>query len=141
MPMNMPGHEGYERSNQKTVTNLWLGRLALLMVALVGTYILVWSDFVGDTRPARLAAPISDYDPVSAGETLPAGYRPFLDRDQILPIYEPAFTDAGEVDWPADMLVVGVANSGSSKAYPVTHLNRREMVIDWLGDDPILVSW
>ncbi|MBT8199060.1 MAG: DUF3179 domain-containing protein [Acidimicrobiia bacterium] len=138
MAVNM---QGDEPENQNTGTNHWLGKLAVLMVALVGTYIFVWSEVAGDTRPARLVGPVSDYDPVSAGEVLPVGYRPLLDRDQILPVYEPGFTDARGVDWPADMLVIGVANDSSSKAYPVTHLNRREMVIDWLDDEPILVSW
>lgn len=115
----------------------------LMLVATVGLgfFFLIWSDWLGDTRPTRLVGPISDYDPVSAGETLPAGYRRSLDRDQILPVYEPEFTSPDSVDWPPDMLVIGVAGDRTSKAYPVTHLNRREMVIDWLDDDPILVSW
>ena len=81
------------------------------------------------------------YDPVKAGEDLPDGYRQGLNRDQIVPVYNPTFAGAGEVDWPADMLVIGAAGTTEAKAYPVTHLNQREMVIDSLEGIPILVTW
>jgi len=87
------------------------------------------------------ADPASVPDPVAAGEPLPDGYRPFLDRDQILPVYEPTFTTPDLVDWPDDSLVVGVSGAETAKAYPVTHLNQREMVIDVIDGSPILVSW
>ncbi len=87
------------------------------------------------------ADPALVYDPVRAGETLPAGYRPLLDRDQIEPVYNPVFTSADGVEWPDDSLVVGVAGAATAKAYPITHLNRHEMVMDSLEGDPILVSW
>lgn len=81
------------------------------------------------------------YDPVRAGETVPSGYRKLLDRDQILPVYNPVFTSADLVDWPAGMLVIGVSGEETAKAYPVTHLNQREMVIDSLEGIPLLVTW
>jgi len=81
------------------------------------------------------------YDPVREGETVPFGYRQLLDRDQILPVYNPVFTSADLVDWPAEMLVIGVSGEETAKAYPVTHLNQREMVIDSLDGIPLLVSW
>lgn len=85
--------------------------------------------------------PASVYDPTERGEVLPDGYRLALDRDTILPVYAPAFTATDLVDWPGDMLVIGVAGDRSAKAYPVTHLNSREMVIDSLEGIPILVTW
>jgi len=88
-----------------------------------------------------LADPIEVYNPVTAGEATPRGYRQLLRRDAILPVYDPQFTSASEVDWPADTLVIGVAGAETAKAYPVTHLNSREMVIDSLDGIPILVSW
>ncbi len=91
--------------------------------------------------PPERADPLEVYDPVAAGETLPDGYRPFLDRDQIVPVYEPEFTTAAGVDWPADSLVVGIEGAETAKAYPITHLNQREMVLDFLDGIPILVSW
>ncbi len=90
-----------------------------------------------------IVAPPPDgvYNPVLAGEPLPDGYRVALRRDAILPVYNPEFAGASDVDWPEDMLVIGVAGEGTAKAYPVTHLNSREMVIDSLDGIPILVSW
>jgi len=85
--------------------------------------------------------PSNVYDPVRAGESLPLGYRQLLDRDQILPVYDPIFTSASMVDWPAEMLVIGVSGEETSKAYPVTHLNQREMVIDSIDGIPLLVTW
>ena len=85
--------------------------------------------------------PSDVYDPVRAGEPTPPGYRQLLDRDQILPVYDPVFTSASLVDWPAEMLVIGISGEETSKAYPVTHLNQREMVIDSLEGTPLLVSW
>lgn len=97
----------------------------------------------GEVEPLAVthAAPNEAYDPVRAGEELPEGYRQLLARDQIAPIYNPTFTAPVEVDWPSDMLVIGVAGSSAAKAYPVTHLNQREMVIDSLEGIPILVTW
>lgn len=85
--------------------------------------------------------PNNVYDPVRAGEPTPPGYRQLLDRDQILPVYDPVFTSASLVDWPAEMLVIGISGEETAKAYPVTHLNQREMVIDSLEGTPLLVSW
>jgi hypothetical protein len=90
---------------------------------------------------AARADPASVYDPVKAGEPTPSSYRQLLGRDQIEPIYEPSFTSADGVDWPGEVLVVGVEGAKTTKAYPVSHLNRREMVIDHIDGDPILVSW
>ncbi len=99
-------------------------------------------------RPASIqntAGPIevpSDVpDPVRAGETTPAGFRQLLPRDAILPVYNPTFKDAASTDWDDAALVIGVELDGEAKAYPVSFLNRREMVIDWIGGTPILVSW
>jgi hypothetical protein len=85
--------------------------------------------------------PSEVYDPVRAGEPTPPGYRQLLDRDQIVPVYDPVFTSASLVDWPAGMLVIGISGEETAKAYPVTHLNQREMVIDSLEGTPLLVSW
>jgi hypothetical protein len=85
--------------------------------------------------------PGSVFDPVRAGEATPPTYRQLLGRDQIAPIYNPSFTTADDVDWPLEVLIVGVTGTNTSKAYPVSHLNRREMVIDDIDGDPILVSW
>lgn len=92
----------------------------------------------GDTSQSAVG-PL--YDPVVAGEPTPPGYRPILERDTIAPVYEPEFVAADAVDWTPSSLVLGVALEGEAKAYPITHLNFREMVIDELADQPIVVSW
>jgi NADPH-dependent 2,4-dienoyl-CoA reductase/sulfur reductase-like enzyme len=96
-----------------------------------------------ETPPATRERPNpSDvYDPVRAGEEPPRGFRQLLGRDQIAPVYDPIYVARDEVDWPADSLVLGVAGSKTAKAYPITHLNQREMVIDSLDGTPILASW
>ncbi len=97
------------------------------------------------SRPAAVGRPPTDlaslYDPVRAREELPAGFRQLLGRDAIAPIYDPTFVPGTAISWDDDTLVVGVAFGGDAKAYPVSLLNRREMVIDSLAGIPILVTW
>jgi hypothetical protein len=118
----------------------FIGRVSLLGAALLLVLSACSQGDVGAPGITR-ADPNLTYNPVTAGEELPAGYRQLLDRDQIAPIYEPVFTTPASVDWPAEMLVIGVAGAEAAKAYPVTYLNRREMVIDSLEGIPILVTW
>jgi hypothetical protein len=145
--------------------NITTGRRSLIIVAigtlvgLFGVLLLTLGDGSG-SAPAAVGAqdsvldrasgpvgsvlrvdPESVYDPVRAGEETPRTYRQLLRRDQIEPVYDPSFTDVDSVDWPDDMLVIGVEGTVSSKAYPVTHLNSHEMVVDEIDGDPILVSW
>ena len=119
------------------------GRLQRLPVVAVLLSVLAAACSQGIPEPSAidLADPDITYDPVRAGDPLPEGYRQLLDRDQIAPVYEPVFTAPDAVDWPGDSLVIGVAGVATAKAYPVTHLNQREMVIDSLEGIPILVTW
>ncbi len=113
-----------------------------LVAALIGFLLIAPPDRPDATEALGvLADPNQVYNPVKAGEPLPDGYRQLLRRDSILPVYDPVFTSSEEVDWPADSLVIGVAGAETAKAYPVTHLNSREMVIDSLDGIPILVTW
>ena len=81
------------------------------------------------------------YDPVRAGEPTPAGFRQLLPRDAIHPVYNPTFRSAESTEWSAGTLVIGLELNGEAKAYPVSFLNFREMVIDWIGGSPVLVTW
>ncbi len=112
-----------------------------LLIALFVGVLLTSAPQDGPPPALLLANPDLTYDPVSAGEQMPAGYRQLLARDQIAPIYNPEFTTPSEVDWPDQMLVIGVAGANTSKVYPITPLNQREMVIDSLEGIPILVTW
>jgi len=104
----------------------------------VGTNVPVITDAPVASDPVD---PGSVYDPVRAGEETPKTYRQLLGRDQIAPVYDPGFTTADDIEWDSEILVVGVEGASTSKAYPVSYLNRREMVIDHIDGDPILVTW
>jgi len=116
---------------------------AAVIVIVVGLAASITSEQTPDTSVAAKERPIpfDVYDPVRSGEELPPGFRQLLGRDQIAPVYEPVYVARDKVDWPADSLVLGVAGTKTAKAYPITHLNQREMVIDSLDGTPILASW
>ena len=105
----------------------------------------LWA-FTEDTNAFRTEAgvrvgPTDAYNPVAAGERLPDGFRQLLPRDAIKPIYDPEFVDASLVGWSSRTDVIGVTLGGQAKAYPVSFLNGRELVVDELDGIPILVSW
>lgn len=81
------------------------------------------------------------YDPVKAGEELPAGFRSVLRRDAIAPVYLPNFVTRDGVDWPEDELVIGLDLDGEARAYPIGFLTRREIVVDMHRGIPTFVTW
>lgn len=114
-----------------------------LVVALAG---ISWWAFSEDTTPTSTEAGVrvdstSAYNPVTAGESLPDGFRQLLPRDAILPVYDPRFVPATAAGWADATDVIGVEADGEAKAYPVSFLNGREMVIDEIAGDPVLVTW
>lgn len=113
--------------------------LVLLLVATAWAFWPVAE--AGSTAAGIRVGSTSAYNPVLAGERLPADFRQILPRDAIQPIYDPRFAPADEVDWPDSTDVIGVEIDGEAKAYPVDHLNGHELVIDELNGIPILVSW
>ena len=115
----------------------WLGVASLAVVTIWA----FWPGGAPEAAPGVQVGPTEAYNPVAAGEALPDGFRQLLPRDAILPIYDPAFVPASQAGWPPDVQVIGVAAGKDAKAYPVSALNRREMVIDEIGGDPILVTW
>ena len=117
----------------------WL--LAIGLVALAAYWMVGSSSNAVQSDAGPVEVPEEIYDPVTAGEQPPDGYRQLLFRDAILPVYNPTFRSVAETEWPDQTLVIGVEFDGEAKAYPVQFLNRREMVIDWIGGSPILVSW
>jgi hypothetical protein len=127
-------------STARRNTKLWIA-FAVVSVTIIAV-VMINVLLADETTPILIRAdPTETYDPVEAGEPPPEGFRQLLARDQIAPVYEPEFTSADTVDWPQDMLVVAISGESESKAYPVTHLNQREMVIDHIDGEPILVSW
>ncbi len=116
------------------------GTLGLVALVVVTFWAFSPSSSVAGEAGIRVGAGDA-YNPVTAGERLPEGFRQLLPRDAITPVYEPEFLPADRVGWPANVQVIGVVSGDSAKAYPVSFLNRREMVIDQLDGIPILVSW
>jgi hypothetical protein len=134
MTLSDPGSSA--RRNAKIWAALGVISVTIIAVALIDGLP------ADETTPTLIRAdPTETYDPVEAGEPPPEGFRQLLTRDQIAPVYDPEFTSADTVDWPQDMLVLAISGTSESKAYPVTHLNQREMVIDHIDGEPILVSW
>jgi len=63
-------------------------------------------------------------------------------KDCFLSIDNPRFDSAYQANWlNSDDLVLGVDLDGIAKAYPVRILNRHEVVNDFIGDVPILISY
>lgn len=66
----------------------------------------------------------------------------FLGPDSIPAIDEPELVSAEEADFmDDDEQVIGVVRDGVAKAYSVWHLDRHEIVNDWLGREPVAVTW
>jgi len=64
-----------------------------------------------------------------------------LPRDAIRPVYDPTFVTADQADWSDDTDVIGVADGGDAKAYPVRFLSGRELINDEINEKPIVVTW
>jgi hypothetical protein len=122
-------------------TSIALAAALTCLLALVT----VWA-FTEDTSGQAAVAdvrvdPRSAYNPVTAGEPLPDGFRQLLPRDAILPVYDPQFVDSDAIGWSPKTDVIGVSIGDEAKAYPVSFLSGRELVVDELSGEPILVSW
>ena len=106
----------------------------------------VWA-YAGDPNAQEVAepgvrvAPSAAYNPVTAGEPLPDGFRQLLPRDVINPVYEPEFVEPELAGWADEIEVIGVFFGDEAKAYPVSFMTRREIVVDELDGIPILVTW
>ena len=67
--------------------------------------------------------------------------RQLIPKDGIRPVYDPTFVAVPEVILSRDELVIGLTINGDSRAYPISVLQRREMVNDVVGGVPILATW
>ncbi|MCH8847485.1 MAG: DUF3179 domain-containing protein [Chloroflexi bacterium] len=116
----------------------------LVAVAVAGAAALVWP-----ASGARPGLPL----PVAAGR----GGASSVDRvdarfderrlsgalvlDDLSPLRRPASAPAGSSRLHDETLVVGVALGEEAKAYPITVLQRHEIVNDDVGGVPVLVTW
>jgi hypothetical protein len=121
-----------------------MNRLVALIGALGLAALTIWAFWPAGSNAGTAgvrADPSDVYNPVTAGETLPDGFRQLLPRDAIKPVYQPEFTSASLVRWPGATQVIGISSGEEAKAYPVSFLNRREMVVDAINGIPVLVTW
>ncbi len=56
---------------------------------------------------------------------------------------EPLLVDVatGNEEWEPDTLVIGLGFGGVQTAYPISFLSRHEVINDWVGPQPVLVTW
>jgi hypothetical protein len=121
-----------------------MNRLVVLVGVVALVAVTLWAYWPPSSTPGVAGVQVSPgdvYNPVTAGEILPDGFRQLLPRDAIRPVYDPQFVSAGGVAWPGGTQVIGVSSGDEAKAYPVSFLNRREMVVDSINGIPILVTW
>ena len=100
-----------------------------------------WLAGTGSEQAESRADPDLVYDPIVAGEEFEGGIRWVVSRDGIRPIYEPTFVPAAASALAPDDLVLGLSIDGDSRAYPIGLLAAREIVNDWVGETPVIVSW
>lgn len=66
----------------------------------------------------------------------------FLGPDSIPAIDDPEMVPAADAHFMEDEeQVIGLIHNGEAKAYSVWHLDRHEIVNDWLGEKPVAVTW
>lgn len=117
------------------------GSLAFGMALVVlGALALVWAIRSSAEAP-ETARPPADLPDPHERMMFDSAYDQRLSRDAIPPIYQPHFVAAAEAPLQPDELVIGLVIDGEARAYPVTTLNRREMVNDVVGGTPVLVTW
>ena len=124
-------------------------RLALVgllaAAAVAGAAVLAWPT-AGTQRGLPLPAPPGRVDGASSADRV--GVR-FDERrlagvlvfDDLTPLWRPASAPAGTSGLHDETLVVGVALGEEAKAYPITVLQRHEIVNDDVGGVPVLVTW
>jgi len=124
-----------------TVTRYRVPALAMLALLALSLWAFTENIDVVRTEAGVRVGPDDAYNPVAAGEKLPDGFRQLLPRDAIKPVYNPVFVAADATPWAPETHVIGVTMGGEAKAYPVSFLNGRELVVDEIDNVPILVSW
>ena len=117
------------------------GSVALgVTLVVLGALALAWALRSSAEAPEASRPPADLPDPHER-MMFDSAYDQRLSRDAIPPIYTPQFVAAAEAPLQPDELVIGLVIDGEARAFPVTTLNRREMVNDVVGGTPVLVTW
>ena len=117
-----------------------LGALGLAVALVIATLFSATGTSPTTTTASPEAAD-AFFDPGPSDDALPDQYFPLVPREFIEAIYQPQFVAASATDWSSDTTVIGLAINGEAKAYPIRTLISREMVVDELGGEPVLVTW
>ncbi|NQW18967.1 MAG: DUF3179 domain-containing protein [Chloroflexi bacterium] len=99
---------------------------------------------IASTNPAAsddFAAPFDLLNPAGKKVVDPGEYRKVIQRDKIVPIYEPRYVTAGEAGLLDDELIMGVSINGDDRAFPIGLISKREIVNGEIGGVPLLVTW
>jgi hypothetical protein len=120
---------------------------AILLLASFTGYRWLWSahEPAIETQESSIVSEIAP-EPPTLPETAPPPELPIVAwalRDSFPVIRKPWFVSArqGDTALAEDEPVLGVLLDGEARAYSTNQLNRHEMVIDQIGDTPILVTY
>jgi hypothetical protein len=120
---------------------------AILLLASFAGYRWFWrSHAPEDESQAPSIVVESAPAPPSLPETAPPPELPIVSwgpRDSFPVIRKPWFVSArqGDTALANDEPVLGIVLDGEARAYSTNQLNRHEMVIDQIGDTPVLVTY
>ena len=126
------------------------GRIVLVVLlaasATVGAGSLLWSatrGVGGLPIPASSGRPTNGASSAHRVEVEFREHRLYgaLAFDDVTPLHGPVSGPAPESQLHEETLVIGVVLDGEAKAYPITVLQRHEMVNDVVGTVPVLVTW
>jgi hypothetical protein len=127
----------------------WLAFVALAVLFLTGFASYRWLHAVRE--PADDLQNLSEIAPKVAElpklpETAPPPGLPIVawgPRDSFPVIRKPFFVSArqGDTELATDEPVLGLVLDGEARAYSTNQLNRHEMVVDQIGETPILVTY
>ena len=95
-----------------------------------------------DIRPVGRGGPITADDLPKVSRIDGDRVYSLIGPDRIPAIDQPVFVAADEADFMVDEeWVLGVVHEGEARAYSLWHLDRHEIVNDWLGEAPVAVTW
>ena len=123
-----------------TVGTVWSMILPLTLAALLVAFIVFFGQrfgFFGDA----IALPETSLANLTPGEQREVELFTLLPRDAIPSIDDPSFVRATEVSLPSSLPIIGVAVGGDARAYPLPVLAGHEVVNDFVGGQPLAVTY
>lgn len=113
-----------------------------MLVALLAAALMLQGCLLLRTRPMGEGIGVSSDDLPQVAELEGEKVYSLIQPDRIPAIDAPELVPASEADFMApEELILGVVRDGIAKAYSLWHLDRHEIVNDWLGEAPIAATW